>query len=103
MSAGAWGRLIKETIAANNTSREAIDNASFGQLGSKRITNTAATTPDAGFVFVAIQVTEDAVIATLVGNMSNATAITVAAGTILYGRFTSITLTSGKVIAYMGA
>ena len=75
---------------------------SFGRFGSKRITTTDATTPTTGYKFVAIQVTEDAIFNALVGNMVNPTGLSLGAGTIIYGLFTSITLTSGKVIAYMG-
>lgn len=74
----------------------------IGQYGSNRITTTATTTPDSGKVFVAIQITEDAVFTTLTGNMANTTGLALSAGTVIYGRFTSITLASGKVIAYMG-
>jgi len=79
-----------------------IERSSLGGYGSKRITTTDVTTPDANKVFVAIQITEDAVFSTLVGNMANSTGLTLSAGVIVYGRFTSITLTSGKCIAYMG-
>jgi len=58
--------------------------------------------PTTGYKFVAIQVTEDAIFNALVGNMVNPTGLSLGAGTIIYGLFTSITLTSGKVIAYMG-
>ena len=81
---------------------KSLKDTTMGANGSKRITTTDATTPDTGFVFVAIQVTEDAVFTTLTGNMANTTALTLSAGLVIYGRFTSITLTSGKVIAYMG-
>lgn len=94
--------MIRGAIQLSQTRTTEILEQSLGRYGSKRITNTNATTPDTGKVFIAIQVTEDCVIATLVGNMTNATTITLAAGQILYGRFTSITLTSGKVIAYQG-
>ncbi len=75
---------------------------SIGRFGSKSITDTNATTPDTGLKFIAIQVTEDAVIGTLVGNMTNSSGLTLPTGVVVYGLFTSITLTSGKVIAYMG-
>lgn len=91
--------LVVDVKATENST---IEKASLGQYGSKRITDTNATTPTINFVFTTIYVTEDAVIATLVGNMTNSTNITLIAGQTLYGRFTSITLTSGKVIAYMG-
>jgi len=94
------GRVRKEDDSIMNVADKLGE--MLGQAGSKRITTADATIPAVGYVFVAIQVTEDAVIAALVGNMSNATNITLPAGHTLYGRFTSITLTSGKVVAYQG-
>jgi hypothetical protein len=75
---------------------------SLGRYGSKRITDTNATTPDTGYKFIAVEITEDAVFSSLVGNMANSSGLTLPTGVIVYGLFTSITLTSGKVIAYQG-
>jgi len=72
-----------------------------GGYGGKYISTTAATTPDTGFVFVAIQVIADCSI-TLVGNITGITTASVDAGQVIYGRYTSVTLASGKVIAYQG-
>jgi hypothetical protein len=74
---------------------------SIGSYGGKYIANTNATTPDAGRRFVAIQVITDCVI-TLVGNITGITTVALTAGTIIYGRYTSVTLASGRVIAYQG-
>lgn len=74
----------------------------MAQYGGKYITNTSTTTPVGGFVFVAIQAIEDTVINTSASNISGLTGATLLAGMTIYGRFTSITLTSGKVIAYNG-
>lgn len=79
-----------------------LNQETLGSYGSKRITTTDATTPTTGFKFIAIQITEDAVFTTLTGNMANSSGLSLMAGTIIYGIFTSITLTSGKCIAYMG-
>lgn len=75
--------------------------ASMGNKGGKYISNTNATTPDTGYVFNAIQVVTDCVI-TCVGNITGITAVAVKAGNVVYGRYTSITLASGSVIAYYG-
>lgn len=74
----------------------------LGKPNIKRVTGTDATTPDAGFVFCAIQAETDTVISTATGNFTaNAfDGATIAAEGIRYGRFTSVTLTSGSVILY---
>ena len=75
--------------------------SSLGGFGGKYISNTDATTPDSGYVFTSIQIIEDAVV-TLVGNITGITSVSLLAGTVIYGRYTSCTLASGKVIAYNG-
>lgn len=73
---------------------------SIGTYGGKYITTNVATTPTLAR-FVAIQAITDTVVNTVVGNI-NVAGITLQAGLIIYGRWTSITLTSGNVIAYEG-
>jgi hypothetical protein len=100
--------IVKGTVGINNTNTNPVNTSSevetsaLGGYGSKRIATTVATTPDASYVFTAIQVTEDAVFSALVGNMLNGAGLALSAGSVIYGRFTSVTLTSGKIIAYMG-
>lgn len=72
-----------------------------GGNGSKYINDTSANTGD----FFAVQCTENTVFADLTGNMENESALITDAteftkSDVIYGRFTSITLTSGAVIAY---
>ena len=72
-----------------------------GAEGSLYINDTDA---HAG-IFFAVHCTEATVFADLSGNMENESALisdatSFAAGTVIYGRFTSIDLTSGAVIAY---
>jgi hypothetical protein len=74
--------------------------ASMGQAGGK-YSEAATITPDTNYVYVAIQVVTDAVI-TCVGNPTGITTITFTAGTVIYGRFKSVTIASGSVIAYQG-
>ena len=97
----------------------------LGQNGALLITGTTAATPPAGQVFAAIQFLEDTVFNSAAGGLTGeddtkwpssigtGTAIdadagedidgvTFSAGTTIYGRWTSITLVSGKVIAYLG-
>lgn len=74
-----------------------------GGNGSDYINDTAAHATD----YFAFQCTEETVFAAIAGNMGNAAdlctgedATALAAGTVIYGRFTSVTLTSGAIIAY---
>jgi hypothetical protein len=72
-----------------------------GAAGATLVTNTTATTG----IFYAIQVVQDAVFASITGNLtgfsgSPLTTTTFPAGTVIYGQFTALQLTSGRVIAY---
>ena len=85
-------------------------NAALGQAGAKFISDDATHTGS----FVAIQCLEDTVFATLtpadttygygVGSYNGNTMAseTITAGTVIYGRWTTVDLTSGLVIAYLG-
>jgi hypothetical protein len=75
----------------------------LGLNGGEYINTTDVTTGN----WFAIQATEDTVLAAQASNITNLDdictgqdATTLSAGTVLYGNFTSITLTSGAVIAY---
>jgi|TARA_E500000305_G_C3857008_1_gene158825 hypothetical protein len=88
-------------------------NASMGQAGAKFISDTSVHTPSSGN-FVAIQCIEDTVFNALtpldttngygVGSYNGNTMAseTIPAGVTIYGRWTTIDLTSGAVIAYIG-
>ncbi len=73
-----------------------------GLSGGVYIGSTAATTGD----WLAIQVLADAKFSTLTGNITGAANATegsapvIPAGTVLFGKFTAITLHSGRLIAY---
>jgi len=77
-----------------------------GWKGSEFISDTAAHTTTN--VFTALQVISDAIIsayttdtgALITGNTLTGNILTV--GTVIYGRFKSVTLTSGKIMAYKG-
>ena len=79
---------------------------SLGQLGSLYITDTGAHSGDWG----AITAVADAVIGTLVSGKAHdgvtdvmkgtLTSVPLPAGVTIFGRFITITLASGKVIAY---
>lgn len=75
----------------------------LGLNGGEYINTTNVTTGN----WFAIQATEDTVLAAQASNITNLDDIctgqdgtTLSAGTVLYGNFTSIDLTSGAVIAY---
>jgi len=79
---------------------------SIGAFGGKVITGTSAITPATGYYFYAIQVTSDIIVSTQ-GNVSGSTnpvlsSLTggISAGTVIYGKFTSMTLSSGEAIGY---
>jgi hypothetical protein len=75
-----------------------------GHNGGNVISTTAATPAPEGREFVEIRVITTTVIATLVGTLTNVaglTGISLAAGLVITGRFTSITLTSGVVEALL--
>lgn len=68
-----------------------------GGNGGQYISNTAAHTGD----FYAIQFTADSVLNAWTGNISGSVPTeTFGKGDVIYGRFTSVTLTSGAAILY---
>ena len=96
------------TTAAAVQTTDAVDDfkdVSLGQDGGKSITGTNAVTPATGNYYFAIQIIADTVVAAQ-GNVAGAvnpdlTDFTVlSAGTIIYGKWNSITLTSGEAIGY---
>ncbi len=76
---------------------------SLGQHGA--VYKTAAGALSGG-PWGAIQATATAVVSVTSGNWTNSdatTAVDIAAGATIFGNFTAITLTSGKIIAYKSA
>lgn len=74
-----------------------------GMTGSKAITGTAEVDPPAGYYFCAILATAAMVVASQ-GNVAGATNAVlgpIPVGTTVYGKFSSITLTSGTGIGYL--
>lgn len=91
--------------------RLALENV--GQRGLSLFADTSAHTPVAAgnlaatdMAFVALYVVATATFSALVANAkapaSGLTGVAFAAGTWLYGNFSSLTLASGSVIAYQG-
>ena len=100
------GRMLKENGQYVNIADLAGE--ILGGKGFEFISDNAEHTAPAGMVFTALAVVEDAVFTKLVaaagaevtGNsMLNETLPT---GDIIYGRFTSVQLASGKIRAYKG-
>ena len=90
----------KRQISGNANVRD-LSLTSLGQLGAKRITGTDAVTPDVGYVFTILQAEEDTIIDEVEGNL-NLNGASILAEGIRVGRFTSVKLTSGTLIAYQG-
>lgn len=77
--------------------------AALGQYASNiRITDTTEATPPDGRVFVGIKALANTVLGTVVGNITGLDGAEILAGDVVTGRFTSIILTSGDCIAYVG-
>lgn len=82
---------------------ESLGRESLGKAGA--VYKTAAGALSGG-PWGAIQATAAAVVNVTSGNWTNSdasTAVDVPAGTTIYGNFTAISLTSGKIIAYKQA
>ena len=100
------GRVLREDDSVVNIADLAEE--ILGRKGFEFISDNAEHTAPEGMVYIALQVVDDAVIASyktdegaeITGNTF--TGQLLPAGFILYGRYTSVTLTSGKVIAYKG-
>jgi hypothetical protein len=83
---------------------------SFGGKGFEFISDNAEHTAPEGMVYIALQVVEDAMIdscetdegAEIKDEGDNFTEALLPVGFVLYGRYTSVTLARGKVIAYKG-
>ena len=72
-----------------------------GEFGGDYYGDTAAHT---GQTWSSVQVLSAAVFTTLTGTLNNSIAgVSFPAGTIIYGRFTTITLASGAVVEYRAA
>ncbi|RMH11196.1 MAG: hypothetical protein D6698_16800 [Gammaproteobacteria bacterium] len=75
-----------------------VDNLSIGQNGAVIVTDTSATSGN----FYCIHFVEGGAFSALTGeNLSGTwTGVTFATNTMIFGRFSAFTLSSGKVIAY---
>lgn len=73
-----------------------------GMIGAKAITGTSLVAPDNEHYFCAIMATSDVVVASQndVPGAINPTLGPIPVGATIYGKFASITLTSGTAIGY---
>ena len=99
------GRVLREDDSVVNIVDLAEE--SLGGKGFDFITDTAEHVAPKGMVYIALQVLDDAVIASYgtderVEITGNFTGELLPAGFILYGRYTRVALASGKIIAYKG-
>lgn len=104
---GQNGRNLKEDNTFYNLA-DAFE-MSMGGRGCVVIKDTNKTDSKAGYAFIALHcITETTIAAYTTRGYAPVTpenalnAIAFPAGTVLYGQFTSITLTSGTAIAYYG-
>jgi hypothetical protein len=75
------------------------DATALGQFGNVVLGNTQSATGD----FAAIQVLTNTTFTSIgnpTGSMSSLAGVNLAAGTILYGRFTAATVTTGLAVLY---
>ena len=100
------GRMLKENGEYVNIAD--LTEESFGMKGFEFISDTAEHVAPEGMVYIALQVVNDAEIASyetepaglIVGNTFTEELLPV--GDVTYGRFKKITLSRGKIKAYLG-
>lgn len=103
------GRAITESGASINLAD--LTQESLGGKGLVVVTDTTAHTGATDFAtgigYIAINCLQDTVFASLTAAsdapiVGTITGVTLPAGTILYGKFMTFTLTSGQILAYAG-
>lgn len=81
----------------NNTQNYQL--ATFGQKGFDYVTNSSA---NGGTHWNAIQIIDTAVVTVVSSNGDSFTSLTIPSGIVIYGLFTTVTVTgSGKLLAYI--
>ncbi len=99
---GSIGYLedLNESMIDSLRKIKEVLNASMGNYEGQ-YSGAATITPSEGYIFNGVRVVSDAVL-TCNGNISGITAIAFPAGSVFEGRFTSIVIASGGIIAYQG-
>lgn len=69
-------------------------------MAPSKTTLVTDTTAYTGLKAFAVQCVADTVIATLTGLTNSPAGVTISSGTVIWGNFTALTLTSGKVLIY---
>ena len=92
--------LSDYTLSPSYESTSVTEQASLGQFPIKRVTVATEITPDTGYIFCAIQAESDVVINTTTGNITNFDGASITSECTRYGRWSSITLTSGTALLY---
>lgn len=85
------------------SNRDIMEN-SMGYNGAEFISDTVQHTSGTDLVYTCLHLLADTVISQINGSITGntITGVVLSEGVMLYGRFKSITLTSGKVLAYKG-
>ena len=99
------GRQYKEDSTYVNTAD--MQSQALGQSGFTFVNDTTTKTATSGKCYFAIQVIADCVLNTLTADstapiIGTITGVTLIAGTIIYGKFTVVKLTSGSAVLYNG-
>lgn len=93
------GAMTESVIAALLAEIQIMWKASLGHYGGKTYSDTAShTNLNVWFIIVVA----DATFTTLTGTIETATGVPYPVGTVLYGQFTGMQLTSGVVTTYDG-
>jgi hypothetical protein len=106
MQAPATGQMLREGGTAVNVAD--LNVAALGGFGFEVVDDTAEHVPGEGYVFVALHFLTDSVIdavdAATDAPVTGGTLASMApkAGMWIFGKFTSVTLTSGDAFAYRG-
>jgi hypothetical protein len=100
------GRVLKEDSAAVNMADKAEEY--LGGKGFDVISDTDPHVPAAGLCYCALQVLTNTVISAHAQDVSapitgTLTGVTLLAGIWIFGKYNSLTLTSGSLLAYNGA
>lgn len=100
------GRQFKES--GNTANLADIGEENLGGKGFVVISDTGTHNAATGYCYKALHCITATVVASFVADTSapitgTFAGVTLAAGTVIYGKFVQLVLTSGSVIAYLGA
>jgi hypothetical protein len=87
-------------MAKQVTSTGAYNVAAFGQNGFRVITSGGGNVE--GEVYVAIQALADATFSATAESGTSPSSLAIPSGSVVYGNFSTVTVTIGTVLAYIG-